>query len=63
MKKLNLLIALLIIAFVASAQNKLDQDREAIKSLAGFYKVTSVSYTHLDVYKRQILYGKACCQE
>lgn len=40
MKKLNLLFALFIIALGASAQNKLDQDREAIKSLAGFYKVT-----------------------
>jgi len=40
MKKLNLLFAFLIIAIGASAQNKLDQDREAIKSLAGFYKVT-----------------------
>ena len=40
MKKINLLIALITLGFAASAQTKLDQDREAIKSLAGFYKVT-----------------------
>lgn len=41
MKKLNL-IALLVIALtvVANAQSKLEQDRAAIKGLAGFYKVT-----------------------
>jgi len=40
MKKINLLFALLFIVFGASAQTKIDQDREAIKALAGFYKVT-----------------------
>ncbi|RZJ78430.1 MAG: hypothetical protein EOO47_13870, partial [Flavobacterium sp.] len=40
MKKLNLFVALLFIAFASNAQTKLDQDREAIKALAGFYKVT-----------------------
>ena len=40
MKKVNLLIALICIVLTSSAQTKLDQDREAIKALAGFYKVT-----------------------
>ncbi|RZK56804.1 MAG: hypothetical protein EOO87_04565 [Pedobacter sp.] len=40
MRKINTLFALLFIAFTANAQNKIDQDREAIKALAGFYKVT-----------------------
>ncbi|MES2651225.1 MAG: DUF6607 family protein [Bacteroidota bacterium] len=40
MKRINLLFALIIIALNVNAQTKLDQDREAIKSLAGFYKVT-----------------------
>lgn len=40
MKKLHLLIACISVALGANAQNKIDQDREAIKSLAGFYKVT-----------------------
>ena len=40
MKKLHLLVALIFPVLSVSAQNKLDQDREAIKSLAGFYKVT-----------------------
>jgi len=40
MKKINTLFALLVIALAANAQNKIDQDREAIKALAGFYKVT-----------------------
>lgn len=39
-KKLNLLLIFTIAALGATAQVKLDQDREAIKSLAGFYKVT-----------------------
>ncbi|MDQ7948265.1 MAG: hypothetical protein REI78_16005 [Pedobacter sp.] len=40
MKKLLFLLACVILANQGSAQTKLDQDREAIKSLAGFYKVT-----------------------
>ncbi len=40
MKKINLLLALIIIALNVNAQAKIDQDREAIKALAGFYKVT-----------------------
>ncbi len=40
MKRINLLFAFIIIALNVNAQTKLDQDREAIKSLAGFYKVT-----------------------
>ncbi|WP_316786060.1 DUF6607 family protein [Pedobacter frigiditerrae] len=40
MKKLHLLFALLFPLLSVNAQNKIDQDREAIKSLAGFYKVT-----------------------
>ncbi|TKC12543.1 hypothetical protein FA048_02695 [Pedobacter polaris] len=40
MKKLQLLFALIFSVLSVTAQNKLDQDREAIKSLAGFYKVT-----------------------
>ena len=40
MKKINLLIALALLGFIANAQPKLDEDRNAIKSLAGFYKVT-----------------------
>jgi hypothetical protein len=40
MKKINFLLALFTIAITVNAQNKIDQDREAIKSLAGFYKVT-----------------------
>ena len=40
MKKINLLFALIIIALNVNAQTKIDQDREAIKALAGFYKVT-----------------------
>jgi hypothetical protein len=40
MKKLNFLLALLVISIGVNAQQKLDQDREAIKALAGFYKVT-----------------------
>lgn len=40
MKKLQLLLAFALIALGASAQSKIDQDRDAIKSLAGFYKVT-----------------------
>ncbi|TCC93897.1 hypothetical protein EZ428_03755 [Pedobacter frigiditerrae] len=40
MKKLHLLFALISSVFSVTAQNKIDQDREAIKSLAGFYKVT-----------------------
>ncbi len=40
MKKLQLLLAFALPALAASAQSKMDQDREAIKSLAGFYKVT-----------------------
>ena len=40
MKKLSLSIALIFTILSVNAQNKLAQDREAIKSLAGFYKVT-----------------------
>ncbi|MFA6276651.1 MAG: DUF6607 family protein [Pedobacter sp.] len=40
MKKLTLLFVLLLFASSISAQTKIDQDREAIKALAGFYKVT-----------------------
>lgn len=40
MKKLQFLFALMLPVLGASAQTKIDQDREAIKSLAGFYKVT-----------------------
>lgn len=40
MKRINLLFALVFIALNLNAQTKFDQDREAIKALAGFYKVT-----------------------
>ncbi|RYF12195.1 MAG: hypothetical protein EOO42_20405 [Flavobacteriales bacterium] len=40
MKKIQLLAALLLLGSIAFAQNKFEQDRNAIKSLAGFYKVT-----------------------
>lgn len=40
MKKIKLLAILLLSGLFAFAQNKFDQDRNAIKSLAGFYKVT-----------------------
>jgi len=40
MKKIKLLAALLLSGLFAFAQNKFEQDRNAIKSLAGFYKVT-----------------------
>lgn len=40
MKKITLLLSFIVVAFSASAQSKLDQDRDAIKALAGFYKVT-----------------------
>ncbi len=40
MKKLNFLLALIFPVMGAFAQTKLDQDRAAIRSLAGFYKVT-----------------------
>ena len=40
MKKLHLLAALLLSGSFAFAQNKLEQDRNAIKALAGFYKVS-----------------------
>lgn len=40
MKRINLLFTLIIFALNVNAQTKLDQDREAIKALAGFYKVT-----------------------
>jgi hypothetical protein len=40
MKRITLLLVFIITAIVAKAQLKIDQDREAIKSLAGFYKVT-----------------------
>jgi len=40
MKRINLLFALFFAVVGAKAQTKFDQDREAIKSLAGFYKVT-----------------------
>ena len=30
-----------------------------VKKFGDSYKVISVSYTHLDVYKRQVLYGAA----
>jgi hypothetical protein len=40
MKKINILFILIFAVLNVMAQNKIDQDREAIKSLAGFYKVT-----------------------
>ncbi len=40
MKKATLLFVLILSAFALNAQTKFDQDREAIKSLAGTYKVT-----------------------
>ena len=40
MKKLILLLSLCAISISAFAQSKLEQDRQAIKSLAGYYKVT-----------------------
>jgi hypothetical protein len=40
MKIISLLSAFLLLAHGAVAQTKFDQDREAIKALAGFYKVT-----------------------
>ncbi len=40
MKKIQLLAALLLSGLFAFAQNKFEQDRAAIKALAGFYKVT-----------------------
>ena len=40
MKRITLFLVLVLIALNLTAQTKLDQDREAIKSLAGFYKVT-----------------------
>ena len=40
MKRITLFLALVLTTLNLIAQNKFDQDREAIKSLAGFYKVT-----------------------
>lgn len=40
MNKLQLLAFLLLSGVFANAQNKLEQDRNAIKTLAGFYKVS-----------------------
>ncbi len=40
MKKFYSLSLFVLMGLFANAQNKLDQDRAAIKSLAGFYKVT-----------------------
>ncbi|MFD0795534.1 DUF6607 family protein [Mucilaginibacter litoreus] len=40
MKKLILILSLGLSVLTVSAQSKLDQDRAAIKSLAGYYKVT-----------------------
>jgi hypothetical protein len=40
MKKILSILAICSLALSASAQSKLDQDRAAIKSLAGYYKVT-----------------------
>ncbi|SOD20062.1 DUF6607 family protein [Pedobacter xixiisoli] len=40
MKKIHLLAVLLLSGSFAFAQNKFEQDRNAIKALAGFYKVT-----------------------
>lgn len=40
MKKIILLFTFVLIALNLTAQTKFDQDREAIRSLAGFYKVT-----------------------
>lgn len=40
MKKIQLLAILLLAGSFAFAQNKFEQDRNAIKALAGFYKVT-----------------------
>jgi hypothetical protein len=40
MKKLILSLTICLITLVAFSQTKLEQDRQAIKSLAGYYKVT-----------------------
>ena len=40
MKRITLFLALVLTTLNLIAQTKFDQDREAIKSLAGFYKVT-----------------------
>lgn len=40
MKKLILSLSICIVALAAFSQSKLEQDRQAIKSLAGYYKVT-----------------------
>ncbi|MFA6088145.1 DUF6607 family protein [Mucilaginibacter sp.] len=40
MKKITLFLSLCIITMSAFAQSKLEQDRQAIKALAGYYKVT-----------------------
>ncbi|RYZ82035.1 MAG: hypothetical protein EOP04_22835 [Proteobacteria bacterium] len=40
MKKVYLYIFLQLAGIAVMAQSKLEQDRQAIKSLAGFYKVT-----------------------
>ncbi|TFF34059.1 DUF6607 family protein [Mucilaginibacter psychrotolerans] len=40
MKKLSLILLICFVAISAFSQSKLEQDRQAIKSLAGFYKVT-----------------------
>ncbi|OOQ60607.1 DUF6607 family protein [Mucilaginibacter pedocola] len=40
MKKLSLFLAICAVSLGASAQSKLEQDRQAIKALAGYYKVT-----------------------
>jgi len=40
MKKLTLTLLICSVAISAFSQSKLEQDRQAIKSLAGFYKVT-----------------------
>jgi len=40
MKKIPLLLSLILLCAIAFAQNKFEQDRKAIKALAGCYKVT-----------------------
>ncbi|RZK43878.1 MAG: hypothetical protein EOO90_01070 [Pedobacter sp.] len=40
MKQITLLFSFVLLSLSLSAQSKFDQDREAIKALAGFYKVT-----------------------
>ena len=36
---------------------------DAVSSMTGVSKTMPVSYTHLDVYKRQVIYGVKCFLE